>query len=217
MTDRETTSTREQPDAQPTPSGLKPLLEFGPLLIFFAVYAFAGIFAATAAFIPVTLAALAAERILLGKVGILPLVTAVFVVVFGGLTLLLADETFIKVKPTLVYLLFAAVALVGLAFNWVVWKQLFGEVFQLTDLGWRKMQFRWGCFFLALAILNEIVWRSLSTDAWVTFKVFGVLPLTFIFALAQVPLIQRHPPVESGANGNNSATNGQNRSSSFRS
>jgi intracellular septation protein len=201
----------------PTPpaalSFLKLVLEIGPLLIFFGVYAYAGIYAATAVFIPVTLAALAASRYLLGKMGILPLVTGVFVVVFGGLTLLLADETFIKIKPTLVYILFAAVALVGLAFNWVVWKQLFGEVFQLTDTGWRKMQFRWGCFFLALAILNEFVWRTLSTDVWVTFKVFGVLPLTFVFALAQMPLIARHSLVESGANSNTSTSKRENRAS----
>lgn len=193
---------------QPAPSGLKLALELGPLLLFFGVYRYADIYAATAVFIPVTLAALVASRYLFGRVGILPLVTAVFVVALGGLTLWLQDETFIKIKPTLVYFLFATVALVGLAFNWVVWKQLFGEVFRLTDEGWRKMQFRWGCFFLCMAILNEIIWRTLSTDFWVSFKVFGALPLTFAFALAQMPLIKRHGLVESGANSNTSTTNG---------
>ncbi len=193
---------------QPAPSGLKLFLELGPLLVFFGVYSYAGLYAATAVFIPLTVVALVASRYLIGKVGVLPLVTGAFVIVFGGLTLYLADETFIKMKPTLVYLLFSAAALVGLAFNWIVWKQLFGEVFRLTDEGWRKIQFRWGCFFLSMAILNEIVWRTLSTDFWVSFKVFGVLPLTFIFMLALTPLLKRYELVESGANSNTSTTNG---------
>ncbi len=208
MTDETAKPGSPLPHRQPAPSGLKLLLEIGPLLIFFGVYSYAGIYMATAVFIPVTIATLVASRYIFGKVGILPLVTGIFVIVFGGLTLYLADDTFIKMKPTLVYLLFSAAALVGLAFNWTVWKQLFGEVFQLTDEGWRKMQFRWGCFFLAMAILNEIIWRSLSTDFWVAFKVFGVLPLTFIFAMAQMPLVKRHGLVESGANSNTSTTNG---------
>jgi intracellular septation protein len=207
MSENDTRSVTQASTDLPAPSGWKLALETGPLLVFFAVYAYAGIFAATAVFIPVTVAALVASRYLFGRVGALPLVTGVFVVIFGGLTIILADETFIKIKPTLVYLLFAAVALVGLAFNWVVWKQLFGEVFRLTDEGWRKMQLRWGCFFLALAILNEIVWRTLSTDVWVTFKVFGVLPLTFAFALAQMPLIQRYAAEVSTANADISPNN----------
>lgn len=208
MTDETTKAGSPLAREQPAPSGLKLLLEIGPLLVFFGVYAYAGLYAATAVFIPLTVATLVASRYLIGKVGILPLVTGVFVIVFGGLTLYLADETFIKMKPTLVYLLFSAVALVGLAFNWIVWKQLFGEVFRLTDEGWRKMQFRWGCFFLGMAILNEIIWRTLSTDFWVSFKVFGVLPLTFLFMLALTPLLKRYELVESGANGNTSTTNG---------
>lgn len=187
------------------PSGLKLFLELGPLLIFFAVYAYAGIFAATAAFIPLTVASLLAGRYAFGRFGVMPLVTAVFVVVLGGLTLALADETFIKIKPTLVYLLFAGVALVGLAFNWVVWKQIFGDVFRLTDTGWRKLQFRWGWFFVAMAILNELIWRVFSTDTWVAFKVFGALPLTFVFALVQIPMLSRHALSESNANRNTSA------------
>ncbi len=127
---------------QPNPSGLKILLDIGPLLIFFGVYGYAGIFAATATFIPLTLLALLAGRYIFGKFGVMPLVTAGFVLVMGGLTLALHDETFIKVKPTLVYLLFASVALVGLAFNWIVWKQIFSDVFRLTEAGWRKLQFR---------------------------------------------------------------------------
>jgi intracellular septation protein len=192
------------------PSGLRLALDMGPLLVFFGVYAYAGIYAATMAFIPVTIAALAATRYAFGKVGVLPLVTGIFVVIFGGLTVVLSDDMFIKIKPTLVYLLFAGVALVGLAFNWVVWKQLFGEVFQLTDEGWRKMQLRWGCFFLVLALLNEFIWRTLSTDVWVAFKVFGVLPLTFVFALAQLPLIHKYAPAGSTAKHSTSANESAN-------
>lgn len=194
---------------QSGPSGLKLLLDIGPLLIFFGVYAYAGIFAATATFIPVTLAALFAGRYAFGKFGIMPLVTAGFVLVMGGLTLALHDETFIKVKPTLVYLLFAGVALVGLAFNWIVWKQLFGEVFTLTDVGWRKLQFRWGGFFLGMAMLNELMWRLFSTDAWVAFKVFGALPLTFVFALLQIPLLSRHAPAAPSVRSNAVSSNAQ--------
>ena len=199
MTDETAKAGSPPAHEQPAPSLLKLVLELGPLLVFFGVYTYAGIYAATAVFIPVTIAALVASRYFFGRVGILPLVTGFSVIVFGGLTLYLADETFIKMKPTLVYLLFAAAALVGLAFNWIVWKQLFGEVFRLTDEGWWKMQLRWGCFFLSMAILNEIIWRTLSTDFWVSFKVFGVLPLTFIFMLAQTPLLKRYELVESGA------------------
>lgn len=194
----------DRADHPKPPSGLKLLLELGPLLIFFGVYAYAGIFAATAAFIPLTLISLLAGRYAFGKFGVMPVVTAVFVVVLGGFTLVLADETFIKIKPTLVYLLFAAVALVGLAFNWVVWKKIFGDVFRLTDIGWRKLQFRWGWFFVAMAMLNELIWRVFSTDTWVTFKVFGALPLTFAFALAQIPMLSRYALGESNANGNTS-------------
>lgn len=195
---------------QPSPSGLKILLDIGPLLIFFGVYGYAGIFAATATFIPLTLLALLAGRYIFGKFGVMPLVTAGFVLVMGGLTLALHDETFIKVKPTLVYLLFASVALVGLAFNWIVWKQIFSDVFRLTEAGWRKLQFRWGCFFLGMAILNELIWRLFSTDTWVAFKVFGALPLTFAFALLQIPFLSRHAPAESGANDNTSSNNVEN-------
>ena len=206
MTD-ETAKAGSPAGSPPAPSPLKLLLEIGPLILFFVVYRYAGIFTATAVFIPVTIAALVASRYVFGRVGILPLVTGVFVIVFGGLTLWLADDTFIKMKPTLVYLLFAAAALVGLAFNWIVWKQLFGEVFSLTEEGWRKMQLRWGCFFLGMAVLNEIIWRTLSTDLWVSFKVFGVLPLTFIFMLLQAPLLSRYALGESSANSNTSPTN----------
>ena len=126
----------------------------------------------------------------------MPLVTAIVVVVFGGLTLWLQDDTFIKMKPTIIYLLFGGTLIGGLAFGKSFLGYVFDTVFQLTDEGWRKLTFRWGLFFFALAVLNEIVWRSVSTDTWVTFKVFAILPITFVFTLSQMPLINRYalPP-----------------------
>jgi len=116
----------------------------------------------------------------------------VIVFVFGGLTLYLHDETFIKLKPTIVYSMFAVLLAAGLILRKPLLELLFGPVFTLTEEGWRKLTLRWTAFFLAMAIVNEIVWRNFSTDAWVSFKAFGFLPLTFLFALAQMPLLQRH-------------------------
>lgn len=186
----------EQQTTVPATAGDKPLLkllyELGPLIVFFTTNAYAGIFWATGIFMAATAISLALSRMSFGRLPVMPLVTAVFVLVFGGLTLVLQDELFIKLKPTIINSLFAAVALGGLACNWIVWKTLFGEVFALTDAGWRVLQFRWGCFFIVLAILNEIVWRNYSTDTWVSFKVFGIMPLTLVFAFLQIGVLQRH-------------------------
>jgi intracellular septation protein len=114
------------------------------------------------------------------------------VVVFGGLTLWLHDETFIKIKPTIIYCLFGGVLLGGLAVGRSLMGYVFDAVFKLSDEGWRKLTLRWGLFFFGLAVLNEVVWRSVSTDTWVTFKVFAILPITFAFALLQVRLINRY-------------------------
>jgi intracellular septation protein len=122
----------------------------------------------------------------------MPVVTAIVVVVFGGATLILQDEQFIKIKPTIVYVLFGSVLLGGLAFGKPLLGVVFDSVFNLTEEGWRKLSMRWALFFLALAVLNEIVWRNFSEAAWVNFKVFGILPLTLVFAMAQIGLIKRH-------------------------
>ena len=179
---------------------LKIALELGPLLVFFAANAKFGIFWATASFMAVMAASLAVSYALTRKIAMVPLVTFVFVLVFGGLTLWLQDETFIKIKPTLVYVLFAGILGGGMILRRPVLKALLGTALAISDEGWRLLTWRWAAFFLALAVFNEIVWRNFSTDIWVTFKVFGFLPLTLIFALAQVRLIQAHeqPDVEHG-------------------
>ena len=177
-----------------TQQGLWPklVIELGPLLVFFATNAVAGIYAGTAAFMVATLISLAAARIRYRKVPIMPLVSGVIVLVFGGLTLFLRDETFIKLKPTIVYSMFALLLAAGLMLKKPLLELLFGPVFALTEEGWRKLTWRWIAFFVAMAIVNELVWRNFSTDTWVSFKVFGFLPLTLLFTLAQVPLLQRY-------------------------
>jgi intracellular septation protein len=171
---------------------LKLVFDFGPLLLFFLVNALYGILAATAIFMAATVAALIGSRLAHGRFAPMPLITGGFVLVFGGLTLYLQDETFIKVKPTVIYLLLAGVLVAGLLAGRPLLKLLMGEAFDLTDEGWRKLTYRWAGFFVALAVCNEIVWRSFSTDAWVSFKVFGLVPLTFLFAIFQIGLLQRY-------------------------
>ena len=181
-----------QQNTEANPPLAKLVLDLGPLIAFFAVNAFYGIFAATAVFMVTISAALIATRVIYGELAAMPIVTAVFVLFFGGLTLYLQDETFIKMKPTAVYLLFAGLLLAGLALNRTFLKLLMGEVFSLTQEGWLKLTYRWVVFFVAMAILNEIVWRNFSTDTWVNFKVFGFLPLTLLFAGQQFRLLQKY-------------------------
>ncbi|MDX2257784.1 MAG: septation protein A [Hyphomicrobiaceae bacterium] len=170
----------------------KLLLEMGPLAVFFLTNTQAGIFWGTGLFMVATIAALVASRMLYGRIPVMPLVSGVFIVVFGALTLILQDDLFIKLKPTIVNLLFAGILASGLYFGQSLLKYVFGEVFKLTDEGWRILTGRWIAFFIVLAILNEVVWRSFSTDFWVAFKVFGIFPLTLTFAMAQLGLIKRY-------------------------
>jgi intracellular septation protein len=176
---------------------LKLAVELGPLVVFFVVNSRAGIFWGTGCFVVATIVSLAASRALFGRIPTMPFITGIFVVVFGGLTLLLQDELFIKLKPTIVNGIFAAMLFGGLLVGKPVMKYMFGEVFRLTEEGWRKLTLRWACFFLGLALLNEVVWRHFSTDTWVSFKVFGVMPLTMIFALAQIGLLKRYEQASS--------------------
>jgi intracellular septation protein len=171
---------------------LKLVLDIGPLVLFFAANAKFGIFAATGAFMVAVLLALAVSYVLTRHIAIMPLVTAAIVLVFGSLTLILHDELFIKLKPTIIYLLFGGVLLGGLVFGKIFLGILFDSMFDLTAEGWRKLTWRWALFFFALAVLNEIVWRNFSTDVWVSFKLFGVVPLTFVFGALQYPLLVRY-------------------------
>lgn len=149
------------------------------------------IFMATAGFMVMTLLSLAINYAVERRLPIMPLVSGVFVLGFGTLTLLLQDEQFIKLKPTITNMLFAVILFGGLAFGRPLLRPLFGSVLELSPRGWRILTMRWASFFVVLAILNEIVWRSFSTDTWVDFKVFGIMPLTLIFAMSQVPLLKR--------------------------
>jgi intracellular septation protein len=187
------------------PHRLNPLaklaLELGPLVLFFFANAYSDrfgiaenqrIFAATGIFVVATLVALATHYALVRKLPIMPLVSGVVVVVFGGLTLFLQDEVFIKLKPTIVNCLFGLALLWGYIVHKPLLKIVLDSVFELTEEGWRKLTLRWSLFFFVLAALNEIVWRTQTTDAWVSFKVFAIMPLTVVFALAQTPLLLRH-------------------------
>jgi len=171
---------------------LKLALDLGPLALFFFANSRYGIFVATATFMIAVLAALAVSYILTRHFPIMTVVTAIIVVVFGGLTLFLHDATFIKVKPTIIYALFGAVLIGGLMFNKPLLGVVFDSMFNLTEEGWRKLTLRWAVFFLVLAVLNEIVWRNTSTNVWVDFKVFGVMPLTFLFGALQMPLLKKY-------------------------
>jgi intracellular septation protein len=171
---------------------LKIALDLGPLVLFFFANSRFGIFTATATFMVAVLAALAASYVLTRRLPIMPVVTAIIVLIFGGLTLILHNDTFIKVKPTIIYALFGAVLLGGLAFGKPLLGVVFDSLFHLTAEGWRKLTVRWALFFFVLAVLNEIVWRNTSTNIWVDFKVFGVMPLTLVFGALQYPLLQKY-------------------------
>jgi intracellular septation protein len=203
-----------KPQLNPT---LKLLLDLGPLVLFFLANSRpalflplvspilpadiasgerTGIFVATAVFMVAIVIAFVVSYVLTRHLPVMPLVTAIIVLVFGSLTLVLHDELFIKLKPTIIYLLFGAVLLGGLAFGKPLLGVVFDSVFHLTDEGWRKLTLRWAWFFFALAILNEIVWRTQTTDVWVSFKVFGVVPLTFLFGALQYPLLTKYAAPE---------------------
>lgn len=171
---------------------VKLAAEIGPLVVFFVANARTDIFSATAAFMAATAVSLVVSRIVLQRWPIMPLVSGVFVLGMGALTLLLQDETFIKMKPTIVNTLFATILAAGMLAGRPLLRVVLEDAFQLSEQGWRIFTWRWVGFFIALAVLNEIVWRNFSTDVWINFKLFGVMPLTMIFMLAQVGLLQTH-------------------------
>ena len=186
---------------------LKLALELGPLMVFFFANARGDwlaerfpvlgdlggpLFIATALFMVAMAISLSVSWMLVRSLPIMPLVSGIVVFVFGALTLYLQDEIFIKMKPTIVNSLFGAVLLGGLFFGKSLLGYVFDSAFKLDAEGWRKLTLRWGWFFFFLAVLNEVVWRGFSTDFWVAFKVWGTMPITLAFTMAQMPLIMRH-------------------------
>src|SRR6218665_3523402 len=189
--------TEDTKDQEINWSDLKPqitkiALELGPLLVFFFTNANYDIFTATAWFMGAMVVSLVLSWLLLKKIAIMPLVTGVVVLIFGTLTLVLKDDTFIKMKPTIVNSLFGFTLLGGLLFGQSLLKYVFGEVYKLKPEGWRALTINWGLFFIFLAVSNEIVWRLFDTDFWVAFKVWAIMPITVIFSMLQLPLLTRY-------------------------
>jgi intracellular septation protein len=182
---------------------LKMMIELAPLLVFFGVnYVSKDIILGTGVFMVATLAALVASRMLFGRIPVMPLVSGALVLVFGGLTIWSDNALFIKLKPTIVNLIFASILFGGLYFGKSLLRYVLGEVFKLTDEGWRILTMRWAIFFVVLAVVNEIVWRNFSESFWIGFKLMGVMPLTAVFGLSQMGLLKRY------GLGENAATNG---------
>lgn len=187
--------------SKPAPPWLKPAVDYGPLVAFFVAYWLGDLFTATAAIMIATAISIILSYAIERRIPVMPVVTAAIVMVFGGLTLWLNDERFIKMKPTLVQALFAVILFGGLLMRKPLLKPLMQSAWQLTDRGWTILTLRFAIFFAVMAVLNEIVWRTMSTDVWVNFKIFGILLLTFAFTAFQVPLITRHqiaPPEQEG-------------------
>ena len=176
------------------PQIIKIALELGPLVVFFVANGRADIFAATAWFMGAMVVSLALSWLILRRVAVMPLVTGVVVLVFGGLTLWLQDDTFIKMKPTITNVLFGTVLLGGLLFGQSLLKYVFGDVYKLKPQGWLVLTIRWGIFFFVLAALNEIIWRTFDTNTWVAFKVWGIMPLTIVFSMFQLPVLTKYAP-----------------------
>ncbi|WJH41373.1 septation protein A [Aliirhizobium terrae] len=199
----DTTPTKEEKQHP----GLKMALELGPLLVFFfgnlrgewlvgkfpALSAIGGpLLIATALFMVATVISLIISKIVFKHLPVMPFVSGIVVLVFGSLSIWLQDETFIKMKPTIVNTLFGVLLLGGLFFGKSLLGYVFNSAFQLDAEGWKKLTLRWGIFFFFLAILNEVVWRNFSDETWVNFKVWGTMPITILFTLSQMPLIMRH-------------------------
>ncbi|MGY9062983.1 MAG: septation protein A [Rhodospirillales bacterium] len=180
-------------DTQRTsPKWLKPVVEYGPIFVFFVAYYTYDLLTATAAIMGATAIALILSYGFERKIPMMPLLTAVVIGVFGGLTLWLKDDIFIKMKPTIIQSLFGFILLGGLAFGKLFLKSVMGQIWNMTDRAWRTLTVRFSCYFFAMAMINELVWRTQSTDFWVNFKVFGLMGLTFVFIISQMGFIQRN-------------------------
>ena len=179
---------------KPEPStGAKLMTDLGPLVIFFVANALAGIFVATGAFMVAIVVAMLVSKFRYGHISALLWFSGVMVVIFGGVTIWLHNETFIKVKPTIYYSMVAALLLFGLLTRRNLLKMVLGSAYPgLSERGWQLLNRNWAIFFIVMAVVNEAVWRTTTTDFWVGFKLWGALPATFVFALANVPMLMRH-------------------------
>jgi len=185
-------ATKQEPARSERAQLLKLGLEVAPIVIFFLVNSQRDIFWGTGAFMVATVISLVVSRSVLGRIPVMPLVSGIFVVAFGALTLILHDAVFIKLKPTIVNALFSIILFGGLLLDRPLLRPLMGDMFQLTDRGWVILTVRWACFFAFLAILNEIVWRNFSESFWISFKIWGIMPLTMAFALVQMGILKRY-------------------------
>lgn len=175
-----------------TPGLLKFITEFLPLILFFISYKLYGILPATAVIVVVTLITTLIAYVAEKRIPYIPLISALILAIFGGLTLLSGDSTFIKMKPTIINIIFATVLLGGAVCKKGLLRYLFENALPLKEEAWVPFSVRWALFFIILAILNELVWRHFTEDTWVTFKVFGILPLTMLFGALQIPFIIKH-------------------------
>ena len=186
-------------ETKQTPCWLRPVVEYGPIAAFFIAYSLADLFVATASIMVATALALALSYIMERRIPMMPLITAGIIGVFGGLTLWLQDETFIKMKPTIIQVIIGTVLYSGLLTKRLFLKSLMGAAWHITDEGWRVLTVRFALFFFLMGALNEVVWRTQSTDLWVNFKVFGLMGLTIVFILTQLPLLKRFAIEVNGA------------------
>ncbi len=174
------------------PQGLKLALDFAPLVAFFIAYKLGGVYWATGIIIALTILSLIVGYVMTGKIAKFPLFSGILITVMGGLTLYLQNDMFVKMKPTAANLIFAAILGGGLLSNRMFLKDLLGSAIEMPETAWRSLTWRWVIFFLLLAGLNEYVWRTMSEAAWVNFKVFGLMGLTMLFALANAPFMAKH-------------------------
>jgi intracellular septation protein len=174
-------------------SGIGFLLDFGPLLLFFAGYKLRGIIFGTGIFIVAIVAALAFSLVRYRRVSPMTWISAVLIIGFGGLTIYLHDQRFIQMKPTIIYAGFAAFLFAGLLFGRPLLKHLFGPVFEgLSEEGWLKLSRNWACFFAFMALFNEGLRATVSFDTWLTLKVWGATALSVLFGMANIPMLMRH-------------------------
>ena len=178
-------------ETRPASSWLRQFVDYGPPVIFFVAYYMTNLFIATASIMVATILALILSYVAERRIPIIPLITAAIVGIFGSLTLWLNDEAFIKMKPTIIQIIFGVVLFGGQLMNRLLLKSLMGSAWQMTDEGWRILTLRFSFFFFLSATLNEVIWRTQTTDFWVNFKVFGFMGLTLFFIITQLPLLKR--------------------------